>query len=97
MKTLHEGKKPGSAPSYGSSSSTVTQASVSGGSAAKKKKQTKRCGLEVSLQVLFQSEDEDDDEEEFLGFTLQEAIEVNHCTYSEALKYSHVHVLIYCV
>lgn len=77
MKTLHEGKKPAqSAAQHTSSSSTVTQASVSGGSAAKKKKQTKKCGLEGSLEVFFQNEDEDD-EEEFLGFTLQEAIEVN--------------------
>ena len=81
MKTLHEGKKPGSAVQHASSSSTVTQASVSGDSAAKKKKQTKKCVLDVSLEVLFLSEDEDD-EEEFLGFTLEEAIEVhvNTCT-----------------
>ena len=80
MKTLHEGKKPAqSAAQHASSSLTVAQASVSGGSAAKKKKQTKKCGLDVSLEMLFQSEEEDD-EEEFLGFTLQEAIEVNTCT-----------------
>lgn len=72
MKALHDGKKPAV-----SSSSTVTQTSASG--VKKKKEQTKKCGLEVGLEVLFQSEDEED-EEEFLGFTLQEAIEVKDYT-----------------